>query len=89
MMLDIKILGVNCPKCEELKKRTKEVIEEMEVQANIEKVTDIKRIMEYRILSTPGLVINGKVISSGRVLSKNEIKQWIEKELNRKKEEVG
>jgi len=82
-MLDIKILGTGCPRCQEVEKRTKEVIAEMKIEANVEKVTDLKKIMEYKILSTPGLVINEKVVISGKIPAKSQIKQWIEEELNK------
>ncbi len=82
-MLNIKILGSGCPRCQEVEKRTKEVINEMKIEANVEKVTDLKKIMEYKILSTPGLVINGKVVISGKIPAKSQIKQWIEEELNK------
>lgn len=80
-MLNIKILGSGCPRCHEVAKRTKEVVEELKIDANIEKVTDLKKIMEYKILSTPGLVINGKVVCSGKIPAKSQIKQWIEEEM--------
>uniref|UniRef100_A0A7V1EI78 Thioredoxin family protein n=1 Tax=candidate division WOR-3 bacterium TaxID=2052148 RepID=A0A7V1EI78_UNCW3 len=82
-MLNIKILGSGCPRCQEVEKRTKEVIQEMNIEASVEKVTDLKKIMEYKILSTPGLVINGKVVISGKIPAKSQIKQWIEQELNK------
>jgi len=82
-MLNIKILGSGCPRCQEVEKRTKEVIAEMKIEANVEKVTDLKKIMEYKILSTPGLVINEKVVISGKIPAKSQIKQWIEEELNK------
>ncbi|MGB9721489.1 MAG: thioredoxin family protein [bacterium] len=80
-MLDIKILGPGCPRCEETVRRTKEVIEEMKINANLEKVSDLKKIMEYKILSTPGVVINGKMKIVGKIPSKSMIKQWIEEEI--------
>ncbi len=79
-MLDIKILGPGCPRCQEVEKRTKEVIEELKIEANVEKITDLKKIMEYKIMSTPGLVINGKVVFSGKIPAKSQIKEWIEGE---------
>jgi small redox-active disulfide protein 2 len=75
--MDIKILGPGCSRCGELEKRTKKVLSELGVAAEVEKVTDIKRIMESGILSTPGLVIDGKVKSSGRIPRPEEIKAWI------------
>ncbi|MCX7995807.1 MAG: thioredoxin family protein [candidate division WOR-3 bacterium] len=78
--MDIKILGPGCPRCQEVAKRTKEVVEEMKIEANIEKITDLKKIMEYKILSTPGLVINGKVKISGKIPTKSQIKEFIEEE---------
>ena len=75
--MEIKILGPGCPRCGELEKRTKKVLSELGVAAEVEKVTDIKRIMESGILSTPGLVIDGKVKSSGRIPRPEEIKAWI------------
>ena len=75
--MDIKILGPGCSRCGELEKRTHKIVSELGVSAEVEKVTDIKRIMEYGILSTPGLVIDGKVKSSGRVPRPEEIKAWI------------
>lgn len=80
-MLDIKILGPGCPRCHEVEKRTKEVIEELKIEANVEKITDLKKIMEYKIMSTPGLVINGKVVFSGKIPAKSQIKEWIEEEM--------
>ena len=78
--MEIRILGSGCPRCRELEKRTIDVLAEMNAAADVAKVTDMKKIMEYRIMATPGLVINGKVKSWGRIPSKDEIKKWIEEE---------
>jgi protein-disulfide isomerase len=63
-----------------VEKRTIKVLAELNVGADIQKVTDIKKIAEYKVFSTPGLVINGKVKSSGRIPSQDEIRRWIEEE---------
>jgi small redox-active disulfide protein 2 len=76
--MEIKILGTGCPKCKELERRTRSVLVELDAAADVEKVTDIRKIMEYGILSTPGLVIDGKVKSSGRLPRADEIKAWIQ-----------
>ena len=78
--MKIKILGPGCPRCQEVAKRTVDVLAELNVAADVQKVTDIKEIMGYNILATPGLVINDKVKCSGRIPSKEEIKKWIEEE---------
>jgi small redox-active disulfide protein 2 len=75
--MDIKILGSGCPRCEELKKRTINVLVELNIATNVEKVADIKQMMAYGILATPGLVINGKVKCAGRIPRPEEIKSWI------------
>ena len=75
--MEIKVLGTGCPRCKTLEKTTRDVVAEMGIEANIEKVEDIVKIMEYGILHTPGLVINGKVVLSGRVPSASEIKEVI------------
>ena len=73
----IKILGPGCVKCNELDKRVHEVIKEMAVDARVEHVTSIKAIMEYPIILTPGLVIDEKLVFSGRVPTRKEIAQFI------------
>jgi small redox-active disulfide protein 2 len=77
--MNIKILGTGCAKCKSLEKLTIEVVEENKFDAEITKVEDIVQIMRYGVMSTPALVIDGKVMISGRVPSKEEIKQQIEK----------
>lgn len=77
--MEIKILGPGCPKCKTLEKLTHEVIDEMGIKADISKVDDIVKIMNYGIMHTPGLVINNKVVFSGRVPSAAEIKEIISK----------
>jgi len=71
--MDIKILGTGCAKCNQLEKVTKEVLQEMGVEASVDHVKDIVKIMEYPVLTTPGLVINEKVVVSGKVPSKAEM----------------
>jgi small redox-active disulfide protein 2 len=78
--MEIRILGPGCPRCGELEKRTINALAELNVGADVQKVTDIRKIAEYKIFSTPGLVINGKVKSSGRIPSQEEIKRWIQEE---------
>jgi small redox-active disulfide protein 2 len=73
--MDIKILGPGCPKCKTLEKVTREAVTESGITATIEKVEDIIKIMEYRVLHTPGLVINGKVVLSGQVPSVSQVKE--------------
>ena len=76
-MLDIKILGSGCTNCKNLEKLCREVVTENKLEANIEKVTDIKEIASYGIMSTPGLVVNGKILSSGKLPTKNTLQHWL------------
>ena len=77
--MEIKVLGPGCAKCQQLEKTVKEVVKEMGIDVKIEDVKDIKKIMEYPILSTPGLVINEKLVFSGRVPNKAEVTAFITK----------
>jgi len=73
----IKILGKGCPNCQRLEMVARQALEESGVEAVIEKVTDFNAIMAYDLVSTPGLVINEKVVSAGRIPSRESIKAWI------------
>ncbi len=75
--MEIKILGTGCPKCKRLEELTREALAEAGVEAAITKVTDVNAIMSYQIMSTPGLVINEKVKSAGRLPRKEEIIAWL------------
>ena len=76
--MEIKVLGPGCPKCGEVEKRVINALAELKVAAAVEKITDIKVMMSYGILATPGLVINGKVKCAGRIPRLEEIKAWIQ-----------
>lgn len=71
--MKIEILGTGCTKCKALEEATKQAVAKSGKFAQIEKVDDIMKIMEYQVMSTPGLVIDGKVVSTGKVLSVDEI----------------
>jgi small redox-active disulfide protein 2 len=77
LMLTIKVLGSGCANCKRLEQIARKVIEEMAVEADVVKVTDYNDIMAYNILSTPGLVINEKVVSSGRIPSSAEVTTFV------------
>ena len=79
--MEIRILGTGCSRCEELERKTINALVEMGQAADVQKVKDIKDIASYGVLSTPGLVINRKIKSSGRVPSTEEIKKMIQEEL--------
>lgn len=73
--MEIKILGPGCPKCKTLEKVTREAVAETGIDATIDKVEDIVKIMEYGVMHTPGLVINGKVVLSGQVPGVKQVKE--------------
>lgn len=75
--MNIKILGTGCPKCKRLEQFAHEAAAKANVEASFTKVTDINEIMAYPITSTPGLVIDEKVVSSGRVPRVDEIVAWL------------
>lgn len=75
--MEIKVLGTGCPKCKTLEKNTRDAVTELGLEATISKVEDIVDIMSYGIMSTPALVINGKVAEKGRVPSTDEIKELL------------
>jgi small redox-active disulfide protein 2 len=77
--LDIKILGPGCKNCTTLEANTKEALKQMGVNASIDKITDLAQIAGYGVMSTPGLVVNGKVVSFGKVLKPNDIIKILEK----------
>lgn len=73
----IKILGTGCSNCKKLEENTKKAVEELGIEATIEKVTDIKDIMKYGVMKTPALVVDEKVKIMGRVPTPEEIKKYI------------
>jgi small redox-active disulfide protein 2 len=75
--MKIQILGTGCSRCNVLTANAEKAVQALGLQTEIEKVTDIKEIMKFQILMTPGLVIDGKVKSAGRIPSPDEIKRML------------
>ena len=73
--MNIKILGPGCPKCKTLEKVTRDAVAETGIDATVEKVEDIVKIMAYNVMHTPVLVINEKVVLSGQVPTVNQVKE--------------
>ena len=76
-MLNIKVLGSGCANCKRLEVTTRKVVTDLGLEAEVEKVTEMSEIMKWPILSTPGLVVNGKLVSTGRIPSEKEIAAWL------------
>ena len=77
--MEIKMLGVGCPKCEQTEKNVKEALSEAGVEAQVDKVTDTMKIASYGVFGTPAVVVDGEVKSVGKIPTKDEVKGWIEK----------
>jgi small redox-active disulfide protein 2 len=76
-MLNVKVLGSGCANCRKLEELARTAVAGVGAEAQIEHVTDIADIMSYNVLSTPGLVVNEKLVSSGRLPSVAEISTWL------------
>lgn len=77
--MEIKILGTGCPNCQKLEANAKKALEELKLEAVVEKVTDIQDIMSYGVLGMPALVVDEKVEAYGRIPSIEEIKKILSK----------
>ncbi len=75
--MKIKILGTGCPNCQKLEKNTTQALSELKLEAQVEKITDIEKIMSYGVMSLPAIVVDEKVLSYGAVLSVEEIKKLL------------
>jgi small redox-active disulfide protein 2 len=76
-MLTIKVLGSGCPNCKKVEEIARQAASGLGVEAEFFKITDFGKIMEYPILSTPGLVINEQVVCSGRIPTRAEVTTWL------------
>ncbi len=76
-MMEIKIVGSGCKNCVELEKRVKRVIEEMQIEATISKISDFVEIAKSGVLMTPGLIINNRVVVQGKLPSEGIVKNYI------------
>lgn len=76
-MLTIKVLGSGCANCKRVEQIVRKIITDMSLEAQVIKVTDYNDITAYNILSTPGLVINEKIVSYGRIPSPAEVTTWV------------
>lgn len=76
--MKIQILGTGCPKCKQLTANAEQAVRELGVNAEVEKVEDIKEIVKFGVMMTPALVINGQVKAVGKVLSPEEIKKLLD-----------
>ena len=75
--MEIKVLGTGCDKCKSLEKVTRKAVEELNLDATVEKVEDIQKIMEYAVMRTPALVIDEKVVLSGQIPKVSELKELL------------
>ncbi|MCB9420314.1 MAG: TM0996/MTH895 family glutaredoxin-like protein [Ardenticatenaceae bacterium] len=76
-MLTVKVLGSGCPNCQKVATAAQNAVSNLGVEAEIIKVTDYAQIMAYNVLATPGLVINEKLVSAGRIPSDAEVMTWV------------
>ena len=76
-MLTIKVLGSGCANCKRVEQIVRKVVADGALQAEIVKVTEYPEIMKYNILSTPGLVVNEKIVSTGRIPTSAEVSAWL------------
>ena len=76
-MLTIKVLGSGCANCKRVEQIAHKIVSEMEIEAEVLKVTEYPDIMAYNVLATPGLVINEKLVSSGRIPTLAEVTTWV------------
>ncbi len=76
-MKKIQILGTGCPKCKSLAQNAETAARELGLECSFEKVTDLKEIMKFGVMSTPALVIDNQVKSAGKLLNVNEIKEML------------
>lgn len=76
-MLTIKVLGSGCANCKRVEQIARKVVAELGIEADIIKVTDYNEIMTYNVLSTPGLVVNEKLVSTGRIPTPAEVTTWL------------
>lgn len=77
--MHIKILGTGCPNCQRLEANVKQALQELNLEAQVEKVTEIQDIMSYGVMGTPALVLNGKVEAAGRIPDADELKKILSK----------
>jgi small redox-active disulfide protein 2 len=81
-MTTVKVLGAGCSKCKTLEEKVRQLIAMHQLNVNVEKVSDLQEIMKYGIMTTPGLVINGKVKSVGVVPKDSQLVQWLKEATN-------
>lgn len=75
--MKIQVLGIGCARCQELEKRVRDTLAELNLAAEVEHVKDLKLFASMGVFMTPGLVIDGKVVSQGKVPSKDELKKLL------------
>lgn len=76
-MLEIQVVGTGCPNCQKLEALCNDVISDEQLEAQIEKVTDIDQFPELGVFLTPGLIINGEVVSTGKIPTKSTLTHWL------------
>jgi small redox-active disulfide protein 2 len=78
--MKIEVLGPGCPKCSSLEENVKKALQALNMEATVVKVTDINAMVERGLMQTPGLVIEGKLVMQGKVLSLEQVKELIQKQ---------
>ena len=76
-MLTVQVVGSGCANCRKLESMCREILTEQGIEASVEKVTDINRFAELGIFMTPGLLLNGEVVSSGKMPTRQTLEHWI------------
>ncbi|WP_461812573.1 thioredoxin family protein [Faecalimonas sp.] len=76
--MNIKVIGTGCDKCDKLYENVMRAVEEMSVATTVEKVEDLMEIVKLGVMTSPTLMIDGKVVSVGRVMKKDEVKKYIQ-----------
>lgn len=81
-MLDIKIIGTGCPNCKKLEQLCNEVVKEENLDAQVNKVTDVNEFADYGVMMTPGLVVDGQLLVQGKIPVKNTLVNWLKQQAN-------